>query len=65
MLVESHKTRIKVNKNREWYRINKTLKLIVKKIPISFRHKKITIMENGIRMGVKLINDVSGLNHDH
>ena len=24
-----------VNENREWYRINKTLKLIVKKIPIS------------------------------
>ena len=26
-------SKILVNKNREWYRINKTLKLIVKKIP--------------------------------
>ena len=53
-----------VNKNREWYRINKTLKLIVKKIPISLDTRKSAIMENGIRMGVKLINDVSGLSHD-
>ena len=53
-----------VNENREWYRINKTLKLIVKKIPISLDTRKSVIMENGIRMGVKLINDVSGLSHD-
>ena len=53
-----------VNENREWYRINKTLKLIVKKIPISLDTRKSAIMENGIRMGVKLINDVSGLSHD-
>ena len=53
-----------VNENREWYRLNKTLKLIVKKIPISLDTRKSAIMENGIRMGVKLINDVSGLSHD-
>ena len=53
-----------VNKNLEWYRINKTLKLIVKKIPISLDTRKSVIMENGIRMGVKLINDVSGLSYD-
>ena len=53
-----------VNENREWNRINKILKLIVKKIPISLDTRKSKIMENGIRMGVKLINDVSGLSHD-
>jgi len=53
-----------VNEKREWYRINKILKLIVKKIPISLDTRKSSIMENGIRMGVKLINDVSGLSYD-
>ena len=53
-----------VNKKQEWNRINKILKLIVKKIPISLDTRKSAIMENGIRMGVKLINDVSGLSHD-
>ena len=53
-----------VNEKQEWNRINKILKLIVKKIPISLDTRKSAIMENGIRMGVKLINDVSGLSHD-
>ncbi len=53
-----------VNEKQEWNRINKILKLIVKKIPISLDTRKSRIMENGIRMGVKLINDVSGLNYD-
>ncbi len=53
-----------VNKKQEWNRINKILKLIVKKIPISLDTRKSGIMENGIRMGVKLINDVSGLSYD-
>ncbi|MDC0233394.1 dihydropteroate synthase [Candidatus Pelagibacter sp.] len=53
-----------VNEKQEWNRINKILKLIVKKIPISLDTRKSVIMENGIRMGVKLINDVSGLNYD-
>jgi len=53
-----------VNEKQEWNRINKILKLIVKKIPISLDTRKSTIMENGIRMGVKLINDVSGLSYD-
>ena len=53
-----------VNENREWNRIKKILKLIVKKIPISLDTRKSSIMENGIRMGVKLINDVSGLSYD-
>ena len=53
-----------VNENREWNRIKKILKLIVKKIPISLDTRKSSIMEKGIRMGVKLINDVSGLSYD-
>ena len=53
-----------VNEIKEWNRINKILKSIVKKIPISLDTRKSVIMENGIIMGVKLINDVSGLNYD-
>ena len=53
-----------VNEKQEWNRINKILKLIVKKIPISLDTRKSTIMEKGIRMGVKLINDISGLSYD-
>jgi dihydropteroate synthase len=53
-----------VNEKQEWNRINKILKIIVKKIPISLDTRKSGIMENGIRIGVKLINDVSGLNFD-
>ena len=53
-----------VNEKREWFRIYKILKLIVKKIPISLDTRKSGIMENGISMGVKLINDVSGLSYD-
>ena len=53
-----------VNEKQEWNRINKILKLIVKKIPISLDTRKSRIMENGIRTGVKLINDVSGLSYD-
>ena len=45
-----------VNEKQEWNRINKILKLIVKKIPISLDTRKSGIMENGISMGVKLIN---------
>ena len=53
-----------VNEKKEWDRIKKILKLIVKRIPISLDTRKSVIMENGIRLGVKLINDVSGLSYD-
>tara|TARA_B100001121_G_scaffold239860_1_gene213739 strand:+ start:220 stop:1272 length:1053 start_codon:yes stop_codon:yes gene_type:complete len=53
-----------VNEKLEWNRINTILKLIVKKIPTSLDTRKSKIMENGIRMGIKLINDVSGLSYD-
>ena len=53
-----------VNKKYEWKRINEILKSIVKKIPISLDTRKSEIMKNGIKVGVKLINDVSGLSFD-
>jgi len=53
-----------VNIKFEWNRINKVLKTICKKIPVSLDTRKSDIMEKGIDLGVKIINDVSGLNHD-
>jgi dihydropteroate synthase len=53
-----------INKNKEWNRIEKTLKLVVKKIPISLDTRKSEIMKKGINLGVKIINDVSGLSYD-
>ena len=52
------------NANQEWNRINKILKLICKKVPVSLDTRKSKIMEKGIKFGVKIINDVSGLNYD-
>jgi len=49
----------------EWKRINKILKLIANKIPISLDTRKSEIMEKGLKLGVKMINDVSGLNYDY
>ena len=48
----------------EWKRINKILKSICNKVPISLDTRKSEIMEKGINLGVKIINDVSGLNYD-
>ena len=53
-----------VNEKNEWNRVNKILNLIVKKIPISLDTRKSQTMQRGIKLGVKLINDVSGLNYD-
>ena len=53
-----------LNKEDEWNRIKDILKSIVKKIPISLDTRKSEIMKNGIKVGVKLINDVSGLSFD-
>ena len=53
-----------VDKKKEWNRIHKILRSIVKKIPISLDTRKSEIMHNGINLGVKLINDVSGLSYD-
>ncbi len=48
----------------EWNRIKYILKDINKKNFISLDTRKSGIMEKGINLGVKLINDVSGLNYD-
>ena len=54
-----------IKESLEWSRINKVLKfLIKKKIPISLDTRKSNIMEKGIDLGVRLINDVSGLDFD-
>ena len=49
----------------EWQRIEKIIKSISKKIPISLDTRKSYVMEKGIKYGVKIINDVSGLNFDN
>ena len=48
----------------EWKRIEKLIKSISRKIPISLDTRKSDIMKKGIKYGVKIINDVSGLNYD-
>ena len=53
-----------INTKLEWFRIKKILKLICKKIPVSLDTRKSEIMKKGIKLGVKIINDVSGLNYD-
>ncbi len=54
-----------INIQLEWNRITKVLKSIGKKIPLSLDTRKSEIMEKGIKNGIKIINDVSGLNYDH
>jgi len=53
-----------IHENLEWSRINKILKLLSKKIPLSLDTRKSNIMKKGIKLGVRLINDVSGLEYD-
>jgi dihydropteroate synthase len=53
-----------INVKLEWNRVNEILKSICKKIPVSLDTRKSEIMEKGIKLGVKIINDVSGLNYD-
>ena len=56
-----------VNKKEEWKRIKKTIikvKKNFKKIFISLDTRKSYVMKQGIRYGVSIINDVSGLNFD-
>ena len=54
-----------ISESLEWNRINKVLKLLIKKkIPLSLDTRKSKIMERGINEGVQLINDVSGLEFD-
>ena len=48
----------------EWKRIIKILKKINKRDFISLDTRKSDIMQKGIKYGIKLINDVSGLSFD-
>ena len=53
-----------ISVTEEWNRIEKIIKKIDKKIPLSLDTRKSEIMNKGIQIGVKLINDVSGLEYD-
>ena len=53
-----------INVKKEWKRIEKTISAISKKIPLSLDTRKSEIMNKGIKKGIKLINDVSGLEYD-
>ena len=48
----------------EWNRIKLTIKKLKKKIILSLDTRKSKIMEKGIKHDVRLINDISGLEHD-
>ena len=54
----------KIKEEQEWNRIYNILKLVSKKIPVSLDTRKSNIMRKGIKLGVKIINDISGLNFD-
>ena len=53
-----------ISQKKEWSRIKKIIKELGKKIPLSLDTRKADIMNKGIKIGIKLINDVSGLNYD-
>ena len=53
-----------VSEKEEWRRIEKIIRTIDKKIPLSLDTRKSEIMNKGIEIGIKLINDVSGLSYD-
>tara|TARA_B100001057_G_scaffold267142_1_gene267266 strand:+ start:694 stop:1746 length:1053 start_codon:yes stop_codon:yes gene_type:complete len=54
----------KIKEEQEWNRIYKILESVSKKIPVSLDTRKSNIMRKGIKLGVKIINDISGLNFD-
>ena len=53
-----------ISEKEEWSRIKEIIGKIGKKIPLSLDTRKADIMSKGIKMGIKLINDVSGLSYD-
>jgi dihydropteroate synthase len=53
-----------ISEKEEWTRIEKIVREVGKKIPLSLDTRKAGIMNKGIKTGVKLINDVSGLSYD-
>ena len=53
-----------VSEKEEWKRLEKIIKNIDKKVSLSLDTRKAEIMSKGIKIGIKLINDVSGLSYD-
>ena len=53
-----------ISSKKEWERIEATIKKTSKKILLSLDTRKSEIMEKGIKTGIKIINDISGLNYD-
>ena len=53
-----------VNEKEEWSRIEKIIRVISKKIPLSLDTRKAGIMSKGVKIGIKIINDVSGFKYD-
>jgi len=53
-----------INEKTEWSRIEKIIRIINKRIPLSLDTRKADIMNKGVKIGIKLINDVSGLSFD-
>jgi len=53
-----------ISEKEEWSRIEEIIRKISKKIPLSLDTRKANIMSKGIKIGIKLINDVSGLSYD-
>ena len=53
-----------INSKQEWNRLKDILKYVNKKIILSLDTRKSDIMEKGIKIGVNIINDISGLNYD-
>jgi len=53
-----------ISEKEEWARIEKVIREVGKKIPLSLDTRKADIMNKGIQIGIKLINDVSGLSYD-
>ena len=54
-----------ISEKLEWNRVSKILKTLCKKIPVSLDTRKSGIMKKGIKDGIRIINDVSGLRYDH
>ena len=53
-----------ISEKEEWNRIKTIITKISKKIPLSLDTRKAFIMNKGIKIGIKLINDISGLSYD-
>ena len=53
-----------ISEKEEWSRIEKIIRKIGRKIPLSLDTRKAGIMNKGIKIGIELINDISGLSYD-